>query len=62
MQLGLITDRIQSMHIVEQNKIIWNVEAQLGANADFLCAIADINDRVCGILAPEMIIQKMLAP
>lgn len=61
MQLGLITDRIQSMHIVEQNKIIWNVEAQLGANADFLCAIADINDRVCGILAPEMIIQKMLA-
>lgn len=61
MQLGLIIDKIQSMHTVEQNKITWNAEAQLGASADFLCGIADISDRVCGILAPDMIIQKMFA-
>ncbi|MGE9985895.1 chemotaxis protein CheW [Desulfovibrio sp. SGI.169] len=61
MQLGLIIDKIQSMHIVEQNRITWNAEIQLGASADFLCGIADINDRVCGILDPDMIVKKMFA-
>lgn len=61
MQLGLIIDKIQSMHTVEQNKITWNAEVQLGPSADFLYGIADISDRVCGILAPDMIIQKMFA-
>ena len=61
MQLGLIIDKVQTMHTVEQDKITWNAEVQLGASADFLCGIADINDHVCGILAPDMIVQKLLA-
>ena len=61
MQLGLIIDKVQTMHTVEQYKITWNAEVQLGASADFLCGIADINDHVCGILAPDMIVQKLLA-
>ena len=61
MQLGLIIDKVQTMHTVEQDKITWNAEVQLGTSAEFLCGIADINDRVCGILAPDMIVQKLLA-
>ena len=61
MQLGLIIDKVQTMHTVEQDKITWNAEVQLGTSADFLCGIADINDHVCGILAPDMIVQKLLA-
>ena len=61
MQLGLIIDKVQTIHTVEQDKITWNAEVQLGASADFLCGIADINDHVCGIVAPDMIIQKLLA-
>lgn len=60
MQLGLIVDKVHTMYVVEQNKITWNAEVQLGASADFLCGIADINDRVCGIVAPDMIVQKLL--
>lgn len=61
MQLGLIIDKVQTIHTVEQDKITWNAEIQLGASADFLCGIADINDHVCGIVAPDMIVQKLLA-
>ncbi|WP_165065659.1 chemotaxis protein CheW [Desulfovibrio sp. ZJ200] len=60
MQLGLIVDKVHTMYMVEQNKITWNAEAQLGAGAEFLCGIADIDDRVCGIVAPDMIVQKLL--
>ena len=45
-----------------QKKIIWNAEAKLGDAAEFLCAIADLDDKVCGIVAPENIAQKILAP
>lgn len=60
MQLGLIVDKVHTMYMVEQNKITWNAEVQLGASAEFLCGIADIDDRVCGIVAPDMIVQKLL--
>lgn len=60
MQLGLIVDKVHTMYMIEQNKITWNAEVQLGASAEFLCGIADIDDRVCGIVAPDMIVQKLL--
>ncbi len=61
LQLGLIIDRINSMHVLPQNKIIWNAEAKLGESAEFLWAIADLDDKVCGIVGPETITQKLLA-
>lgn len=62
LQLGLIIDKISSMHMLPQDKIIWNVESKLGDGAEFLCAIANLDEKVCGILAPEIITQKLLAP
>lgn len=61
LQLGLIIDRINSMHMLPQGKIIWNVESRLGDCGEYLCAIANLDDRVCGIVAPEMITQKILS-
>lgn len=61
LQLGLIIDRVNSMHMLDQDKITWNVETKLGEGAEYLCAVADLDDRVCGILAPETIIQKLLS-
>lgn len=59
MQLGLIIDQVNTMHMLDQKKLTWSAE-QLGDSADFLCGVADINDRICGILAPDMITQKLL--
>ena len=61
LQLGLIVDRVHTMHMVEQEKILWNVESKLGESADFLCGVVDLDDHVCGIVAPEMITQRLLA-
>lgn len=60
LQVGLIIDRISGMHLLTQDKIIWNVESKLGEAADFLYAIVNLNDRVCGMVAPEMITRKIL--
>ena len=61
LQLGLIVDKVHTMHMVEQKKILWNVESKLGDCADFLCGVADLDDHVCGIVSPELITQRLLA-
>lgn len=61
LQLGLIIDKISSMHMLPQNKIIWNAESKLGDSAEYLLAIANLDDKVCGVVAPEIITQKILA-
>lgn len=61
LQLGLIVDKVHTMHMVEQEKILWNVESKLGESADFLCGVVDLDDHVCGIVAPELITQRLLA-
>lgn len=62
LRLGLIIDRISSMHLLPQDKIIWNAEAKLGEAADFLYAIVNLNEKVCGVVAPELIAQKIISP
>ena len=61
-RLGLIIDRISGMHILPQNKLIWNAETKLGDAAEFLYAIADLDDKVCGVVDPDTIAQKILSP
>ena len=48
------------MYMVEQKQIIWNVESQIGANAEYLCGIVDINDRIFGIVSIDMIVDQVL--
>lgn len=61
MQLGLIVDKIHTMYLLDQSKINWNAEVQLGASAELLCGLAEIDDHLHGIVDPEMIVEKLLA-
>lgn len=61
MQMGLIIDKVSSMHLIPQCKIIWNVESKLGEAGEFLNALVDLDDRVCGMIAPEIIRQKLFS-
>lgn len=60
LRLGLIIDKVSSMHMVPQNKFIWNPESKLADAAEFLNAIVDLDDRVCGMVAPEAITRLIL--
>ncbi len=60
MQLGFIVDKIHTMYLVDQQKINWNAENQLGASADFLCGLAEVGDHLHGIIDPEVIVEKLL--
>lgn len=59
LQLGMIIDKVHSMYQIKQDKIIWNAETQLGESAEFLYGIADIDGRICGIVAPELVARKL---
>ena len=60
MQLGLIIDKIHTMYMVSKDSISWNIEAQLGEGADFLCGLANIKERLHGIIDPELIVEKLI--
>ena len=60
MQLGLIIDKVHTMYMVSQDSISWNIEAQLGEGADFLCGLANIGERLHGIIDPELIVEKLI--
>ena len=60
MQLGLIIDKVHTMYMVSKDSISWNIEAQLGEGADFLCGLADIGERLHGIIDPELIVDKLI--
>ena len=60
LQVGLIVERIHNMYTVMQNQIIWNVESQIGANAEFLCGILDYNDKIYGIVSIDMIVDQVI--
>ena len=60
MQLGLIIDKIHTMYMVSKDSISWNIEAQLGEGADFLCGLANIGERLHGIIDPELIVEKLI--
>ena len=60
MQLGLIIDKVHTMYMVSKNSISWNIEAQLGEGADFLCGLANVGERLHGIIDPELIVEKLI--
>lgn len=60
LRMGLIIDKVSSMHMIPQKKIIWNADSKLGDAAEFLSALIDLDDKVCGMIAPENITQKIL--
>lgn len=60
LQIGLIVEKIHNMHTIQQEKVIWNVESQIGANTDFLCGLIDFNDKIFGIVSIDMIVDHVI--
>ncbi len=59
-QVGVIIDSIYNMHIVDSSKVSWNVEAQIGANGDYLCGILDYDDKIHGIISIDKIVDYII--
>ncbi len=59
-QLGVIVDKIHTMHTVKSKDVSWNVEAQIGANSEYLCGILDYNDKIYGIVSIDKIVDYVL--
>lgn len=60
MQVGLIIDKVHTMYIVEQERLSWNAEAHLGAGAEFLCGMADIDNHLRAIVDPDLVVGKLI--
>ncbi len=59
-QLGIIVDKIHNMHTVSASKVSWNVEAQIGASAEFLSGILDYEDKIYGIVSIDKIVDYVI--
>lgn len=60
LQVGLIIDKVHSMYFVRQDQLIWNIESQVGATAEYLCGLVDIDDKIFGIVSIDMIVDQVL--
>lgn len=60
LQVGLIIDKVHSMYFVRQEQLIWNIESQIGATAEYLCGLVDIDDKIFGIVSIDMIVDQVL--
>jgi purine-binding chemotaxis protein CheW len=60
LQVGLIFDKVHTMYVFRQDQIIWDVEARIGANTEYITALVDVNESILGVLSVDMIIDKVL--
>ena len=60
LQAGLIFDKVHTMYTFNQNQILWDVEARIGANTEYICGMVDVNESILGVLSVGMIIDKAL--
>ncbi len=60
MQFGLIIDKVQTMCIIKQQDISWNVETQLGASVACICGIVEHGNKIFGIISIDKIVNLVL--
>ncbi len=59
-QFGMIVDRIDDMFFVEQKRISWNVESEIGAQIECICGIIEHEKKIFGIVSIDKIINHVL--
>ncbi len=59
-QFGMIVDRIDDMFFVEQKRISWNVESEIGAQIECICGILEHEQKIFGIVSVDKIINHVL--
>ena len=60
LQIGLIFDKVHTMYTFSQDQIMWDVEARIGANTEYICGLVDVNETILGVVSVDMIIDKVL--
>ena len=60
LQVGLIFDKVHTMYTFRQEQIMWDVESRIGASAEYICGLVDVNRNILGIVSVDMIIDKVL--
>jgi hypothetical protein len=48
------------MYTFSQDQIMWDVESRIGASADYICGLVDVNESILGVISVSMIIDKVL--
>jgi len=60
LQVGLIFDKVHTMYTFSQDQIMWDVESRIGASAEYICGLVDVNQSILGVVSVDMIIDKVL--
>ena len=60
LQVGLIFDKVHTMYTFNQDQIMWDVESRIGASAEYICGLVDVNGDILGVVSVGMIIDTIL--
>lgn len=60
LQLGLQIDKINTMYRAGQDKLDWNIDAQLGASAEFFSGLLTADGKLISIVSVERIVDKLI--
>jgi purine-binding chemotaxis protein CheW len=60
LQAGLIFDKVHTMYTFNQDQIMWDVEARIGASTEYICGLVDVDENILGVVSVDMIIDKVL--
>ena len=60
LQVGLIFDKVHTMYTFRQDQVMWDVESRIGASAEYICGLVDVNESILGVVSVETIIDKVL--
>ena len=60
LQVGLIFDKVHTMYTFNQDQIMWDVESRIGASAEYICGLVDVNENILGVVSIDMILDKVL--
>lgn len=60
LQVGLVFDKVHTMYTFNREQIMWDVESRIGASAEYICGLVEVNESILGIVSVDMIIDKVL--
>jgi purine-binding chemotaxis protein CheW len=60
LQIGLIFDKVHTMYTFSQEQIMWDVESRIGASAEYICGLVDVNGDILGVVSVGMVIDTIL--
>jgi purine-binding chemotaxis protein CheW len=60
LQVGLIFDKVHTMYTFSREQIMWDVESRIGASAEYICGLVEVEGNILGIVSVDTIIDKVL--